>query len=389
MPLVPAKCTQCGSALTVEPAQDAAICPFCNTPFVTEKAINNYNTTNNINAETVNIFQSSESDFIIRAGVLEKYNGSSESVVLPDDVRYIGQKAFSNCYGLNSVELNEGLVEIGYDAFFGCKNLTNIAIPDSVETISNGAFGYCEKLTSVSIGKSVKKIGMQAFSNCKNLKSISIPDGVEFVDSMAFMDCVSLNKVSVSNSMKEIKSSTFSGCRSLKSIIIPDSVTQIDIQAFIGCSDLREIVFSKNLKEISAGAFQGCTSLITLSFPLGLEKIDDGYDTSIQGAFYGCTNLKKINFPQSIISKTEAANSFGECINLTDVEISSEDLLKLTSKVRTSDGREYRRFDRFKGSVYERKINDVFEQGLCIHCGGKLKGIFKKTCEICKREKDY
>ena len=53
MPLVPAKCTQCGAALTLDPSQDAAVCPFCGTPFVVEKAINNYNVTNQTTIGTV------------------------------------------------------------------------------------------------------------------------------------------------------------------------------------------------------------------------------------------------------------------------------------------------------------------------------------------------
>ena len=53
MPLVPAKCTQCGAALTLDPSQDAAVCPFCGTPFVVEKAINNYNVTNHTTIGTV------------------------------------------------------------------------------------------------------------------------------------------------------------------------------------------------------------------------------------------------------------------------------------------------------------------------------------------------
>lgn len=53
MPLVPAKCTQCGATLSIDSAQDAAICSFCNTPFVVEKAINNYNVTNNTNIGAV------------------------------------------------------------------------------------------------------------------------------------------------------------------------------------------------------------------------------------------------------------------------------------------------------------------------------------------------
>ena len=53
MPLVPAKCTQCGATLTLDPTQDAAVCPFCGTPFVVEKAINNYQVTNNTTIGTV------------------------------------------------------------------------------------------------------------------------------------------------------------------------------------------------------------------------------------------------------------------------------------------------------------------------------------------------
>lgn len=46
MPLVPALCTQCGSKLEIDSSQEAAVYPYCHTPFITEKAINNYNTTN-------------------------------------------------------------------------------------------------------------------------------------------------------------------------------------------------------------------------------------------------------------------------------------------------------------------------------------------------------
>lgn len=47
MALVPAICTQCGARLEVDPAQEAFICSYCNTPFVTEKAINQYIINNN------------------------------------------------------------------------------------------------------------------------------------------------------------------------------------------------------------------------------------------------------------------------------------------------------------------------------------------------------
>lgn len=53
MNLLPGICTQCGSNLEVDPSKESAICPFCGTPFITEKVINNYtyNTTNTTNIE--------------------------------------------------------------------------------------------------------------------------------------------------------------------------------------------------------------------------------------------------------------------------------------------------------------------------------------------------
>lgn len=51
MPLVPAKCPNCGASLTLDPVTRAAVCPYCQTPFVVEDAVNNYNTQNTVRVE--------------------------------------------------------------------------------------------------------------------------------------------------------------------------------------------------------------------------------------------------------------------------------------------------------------------------------------------------
>lgn len=73
MPLIPAICTQCGAKLEVDSGQEAAICPFCHTPFITEKAINNYNTTNitnigNLHADVLNINDKQSIDNRVKSG---------------------------------------------------------------------------------------------------------------------------------------------------------------------------------------------------------------------------------------------------------------------------------------------------------------------------------
>ena len=55
MALVPAICTQCGAQLEVDNSQEAAICKYCGTPFIVEKAINNYVVKNTINVENASI----------------------------------------------------------------------------------------------------------------------------------------------------------------------------------------------------------------------------------------------------------------------------------------------------------------------------------------------
>ena len=59
MPLVNGKCTNCGAKLEVDVTKHAANCPDCGSASVMEKAINYYNTTNNIandiNAEVKNV----------------------------------------------------------------------------------------------------------------------------------------------------------------------------------------------------------------------------------------------------------------------------------------------------------------------------------------------
>ena len=65
--LVPAVCTQCGASLEVDPSQEAAVCRYCNTPFIVEKAIRNYNiqhaTIEHVDNVTINTKSTAESFF--------------------------------------------------------------------------------------------------------------------------------------------------------------------------------------------------------------------------------------------------------------------------------------------------------------------------------------
>lgn len=82
MALVPAKCTQCGGNIEVDDTHEAGICKFCGTPFVTEKAINNYNTyiTNNFNGANITLVNADVNNIIALAK--SKFDESSFSKAL-------------------------------------------------------------------------------------------------------------------------------------------------------------------------------------------------------------------------------------------------------------------------------------------------------------------
>ena len=209
MPFVPAICTQCNAEIQVDPSRDAAFCLYCGTPFVVEKAVNLYQTTNNITAQTVNIVAPvPDRDFEIRAGVLVKYHGAAREVVVPEGVVAIGGSAFEGCKWLEKVAFPSGLKAIGDKAFSECSSLRYIEIPTGVTQLGSDAFARCKALTAIVIPNGVTRISNHAFAYCTALTTATIPDGIKWGYDSAyrvrggvgvFSGCVELNNVNISN----------------------------------------------------------------------------------------------------------------------------------------------------------------------------------------------
>lgn len=70
-------------------------------------------------------------DFVIKNGVLTKYNGPGGDVVIPSNVVEIGEYAFNGCGGITSIVIPESVVSIGSYAFRGCSSLKSITFPNS------------------------------------------------------------------------------------------------------------------------------------------------------------------------------------------------------------------------------------------------------------------
>lgn len=329
MPFIPAICTNCGATLEVDNKKDAAICQYCGTPFVVEKAVNRYNNTYNIHGEVVNIFGDVNKDFVIRGGVLEKYNGEATEVIIPENVTAISDKVFA---GLQ---------------------ISHITFPNSIESIGDGAFSDCKKLQNIQLPSKVKTLGNNCFGGCRSLRQVQLPPTLE-----------------------TLGASCFEGCESLSEITIPNTVKGLPAKCFYGCTSLKNIILSENLVSIDYLAFAGCTALESISLPTSIQHVADDYrsgdDYGILSSFAGCKNLNNVKLPFDPVK-----NNIAFRYNIGDRRVSERWAI--------TEGFSSTPWYLELQELQKKAIDEALDNRQCPYCNSKLSVFFRK-CKCCNKE---
>ena len=238
------------------------------------------------------------------------FMGSSlTSIIIPNNVSYIIQYAFENCYNLTSVTLGNRVEEIGDRAFNMCYNLTTLNIPNSVAKIGNDAFLNCMALTTLNIPKNVTTIGEEAFKNCNGLTSIVIEEANPVYDSRNNCNAI----------IKTQENMLMVGCMNS---IIPSSVVSIGNQAFYNCNGMISLTIPSSVVSIGDEAFYSCSGLTTIIVEEGNPVYDSRnncnaiINTADNELMVGCVNTI---IPTDVISIGESA--FRRCVGLTSIVI--------------------------------------------------------------------
>jgi len=242
-----------------------------------------------------------------------------ETITIPASVEYIEKYAFAFCYDLTTLNLNEGLIEIGESAFASDAKLTELKLPDSVERVRGDAFDGCSALANVELSKNLQYIANWTFADCGSLTSIVIPESVQSIGAYAFVDCVNLKTVTMptGSNMTAIEQSAFYHCAALESIEIPDSVTIIEPIAFDSCYSLKSVNLPANLEFLADFVFANCHALESIEIPQSVELIGkaalaecyaltevvipDGVTSIGVDCFYKCESLVSVTVPASVV----------------------------------------------------------------------------------------
>lgn len=165
---------------------------------------------------------------------VKKYTGKGGAITIPEDAVYIaddafrdnqtitsvvvpktcyggiGDRAFTGCSKLKTLDVKGNLDYIGESAFFGCISLSKVVIRGDVCTnetygrypyggIMDYAFFCCSALKSITFTNSsseIGRIGGGAFGNCLSLKTVKFPDNIGSIED-AFYNCPKLEAVSI------------------------------------------------------------------------------------------------------------------------------------------------------------------------------------------------
>ncbi len=191
-----------------------------------------------------------------------------------DDPFVVEMNAFSNCVSMTSVTLPENTVSIGTSAFYECANLAAINFPESLKEIKSDAFRACSSLTEIDL-KKVTSLGWNAFKDCTALTHVSLPETMEKIGNGVFSGCAKLSRLRM---YSDVPNNMFSGMTALRTVELLEGAKSIGRQAFSGCAALESVTLPDSMMSISQDAFEGCDK-INMIVPKGsyAEQFADYY----------------------------------------------------------------------------------------------------------------
>ena len=211
--------------------------------------------------------------------------------------------------GIKSVDIKDGVTNVGDYALFLLPDATQITLPKSVTRIGRYGIAMCSKLTGMSIPKSVTEIGDFGLAG-DGLTAVTLPDGLQSLGRGAFDTCTSLTNTTLPAAITAVPGKCFADCTKLLNVKYAGTVTAIGDLTFKGCKSLTAAPIPETVTELGASAFTGCTALTDVTLPAGVTAIPDG-------CFQDCTALADMKLPATVTSVGH--NAFTGCKALKDV----------------------------------------------------------------------
>ena len=162
-------CELCGGNELIKQDDGFFHCAHCGTKYTLEAARK---------LMVDGVVQVKAADFVVKVGILEKYEGEARDIVIPDNVVEISPSVFEGL-PIESVVLGNGVKKIGYAAFANCGDLKSVNFGTNLKEIGERAFMNCSSLGEIELSDGLESIGKFAFAKCENVKRVRVPTGFQ------------------------------------------------------------------------------------------------------------------------------------------------------------------------------------------------------------------
>lgn len=258
-------------------------------------------------------------------------------IVIPETVKYIGKQAFMNCTA--DISGGEGITYVANNAFFGSKWVEDnkdkflvigkgcmvnyviendaVYIPNGVRQISGVDFKDLDKKITLHISKDVRKISdieqigyVRAIKVDKDNEMLSAEDGVLYNKNRTIIYRYPVYKTNgrfyAETKLEAVGDKAFYGC-DIEVAELYNGVKTIGNMAFYECANLEQIELPDSLIKLGNKAFYGCEKLSSVA-------LSDEVTVIPYSAFSGCENLEEFICSESLT--TICSKAFYGCKNL-------------------------------------------------------------------------
>lgn len=171
---------------------------------------------------------------------------------------------------IESLDLPDGLTDIGEYAFSNCKSVKDVVLPQSITAIRQYSFQKCLSLHTFAIGSNISLIAQHALNGCYSLTNLFIPDNVTEIKYEAFY---MIPNVQYSEGREDKYAA---GARSVNGIVEEPMVYDpMDRTRLLACSAYAKgyVRVAKGVKSISPSAFNTCFAITTAELPNSVETV--------------------------------------------------------------------------------------------------------------------
>lgn len=149
------------------------------------------------------------------------------AVVFPISMRTIGEMAFAECNGIESIEIPNKITEL-YTTFYKCKSLKEIKLPESL-TLFSGAVDGCQSIKAIDLPN---KLTTFRIGKCASFKPSNLPSSITTI---SIENCPSMDKIDLPSGLKWLSLNEDSA---LVTLSIPQNVEEVSLY---GCAGLKEV----------------------------------------------------------------------------------------------------------------------------------------------------